>query len=925
MIGKIKKAVSVLLSISMCMTLFMYIPPVKSHVEVMTSQAAGMTIDQIRQKFPVGKYWNHAGKPGSSNSVNNQDGYTSTPCPKHGTISTSSQTCNGFCPSGTQLSWQCMGFAEKIGYDITGYNPRNNANGWTTSTNSNALNTLKAGDIVRYKNNGHSIYVLGVNGDTVTYADCNSDGHCIIRWDQTISKSTLRSSFTHVRSAPFAISGGSPSQGTFPGEEDGSYSVPISVTASKRINTYDGNGNIESNRYIDSGDNCTIDKVYKNGFVYIGYPTSSGTRWAYAKKDDFDLQPSSRSPEGIVDAVSGGAGTVYVRGWGFDRDKMGDSIDVHVYLKDGAGNMIGVGAIRADKLREDVNNVYGYGSYHGFEDTLQTDSVGNFHVMIALIDTGSDNATWIDGGEVTITPGDSTNPIVSNVKYSRITPTGFTVQCNATDNQRIKEVKVAIWIHDVTEPIWHDMVAIGNDTYSFDFDISTYDNKNGPYNCHIYAWDDNGNQAFGATEPIIISCDLGDNFDAFIINPESNKFVTASAVNDNVILHDSSEGAYATKIVWNFSKNPDNSYRITSYYNSKCLDVEKGNDADGTNICTYEANNDANQKWYVVKNGDSYRLMPAFSSTRSLDIAGGTNANGSNIQLWDSNDSSAQRFNIIPITDTTAPVLSDVIISDITKDGYKVTIKTSDNTGIKKVAVPTWSDYNWQDDLFNDWTNTALATQISNDTWVYNVRLSEHNNERGVYYTDVYVWDFNGNETAHRGENKLRHTVEVGMYSLTADPNGGTMKDADWKNDTTDSVTYSTKLIYNGPNWCSVTSCIPKRAGYKFTGFYTSPTGGTKIYGADGKCLNEGKYFKDGLYQQTADLKIYAQWEAEVVSGDINADGNLNTADLILIQKWLLGVPDAKLDNWENADLCKDGVIDVFDLIEMRKLLTEFK
>ena len=176
---------------------------------VVSAQDGTLSIAQIREKFPDGKYWNHADNPGASNSVNNQDGWTNTPCPRHKTVGTSAQTCNGFAPSGRQLSWQCMGYAEKIGYDITGYNPRNNAHGWSTSKNVSALDSLKPGDIVRYKNDGHSIYVLGVDGNTVTYTDCNSDGHCKIRWDATISKSTLASSFTYVRSAPFAISGGS--------------------------------------------------------------------------------------------------------------------------------------------------------------------------------------------------------------------------------------------------------------------------------------------------------------------------------------------------------------------------------------------------------------------------------------------------------------------------------------------------------------------------------------------------------------------------------------------------------------------------------------------------------------------------------------------------------------------------------------------
>ena len=160
------------------------------------------SISDLKAKFPAGKYWNHAGNPGDANSKNNQDGWTNTPCPRHGNVGSSSQTCNGFQPSSTQLSWQCMGYAEKCGYDMTGFNPRENSNGWHTNNSSSALDSLKPGDIVRYKNNGHSIYVTGVNGNTVTYTDCNSNGKCIIRWNATISKTTLKNTFSYVRVAP---------------------------------------------------------------------------------------------------------------------------------------------------------------------------------------------------------------------------------------------------------------------------------------------------------------------------------------------------------------------------------------------------------------------------------------------------------------------------------------------------------------------------------------------------------------------------------------------------------------------------------------------------------------------------------------------------------------------------------------------------
>ncbi|HQM02569.1 MAG TPA: glycosyl hydrolase family 18 protein [Ruminococcus flavefaciens] len=59
------------------------------------------------------------------------------------------------------------------------------------------------------------------------------------------------------------------------------------------------------------------------------------------------------------------------------------------------------------------------------------------------------------------------------------------------------------------------------------------------------------------------------------------------------------------------------------------------------------------------------------------------------------------------------------------------------------------------------------------------------------------------------------------------------------------------------------------------------------------------------------------------IAGDVNADGSFNISDLVLMQKWLLAVPDAELINWKAGDLCEDEIIDVFDLCVMRKYLTK--
>ena len=63
---------------------------------------------------------------------------------------------------------------------------------------------------------------------------------------------------------------------------------------------------------------------------------------------------------------------------------------------------------------------------------------------------------------------------------------------------------------------------------------------------------------------------------------------------------------------------------------------------------------------------------------------------------------------------------------------------------------------------------------------------------------------------------------------------------------------------------------------------------------------------------------------AETVrNGDVNSDGVFNIADVVLLQKWLLAVPDTHLENWKAADLCEDNRLDVFDLCLMRRLLID--
>ncbi|WKY43538.1 GBS Bsp-like repeat-containing protein [Eubacteriaceae bacterium ES2] len=93
-------------------------------------------------------------------------------------------------------------------------------------------------------------------------------------------------------------------------------------------------------------------------------------------------------------------------------------------------------------------------------------------------------------------------------------------------------------------------------------------------------------------------------------------------------------------------------------------------------------------------------------------------------------------------TETVAPTLEKVRISEVDDQGFTVTATVSDaDSGIKKVRVPVWTAAGGQDDVI--WYDaTVEGDQVS-----CQVLYSEHNDEQGDYVIHVYAYDNAGNKT----------------------------------------------------------------------------------------------------------------------------------------------------------------------------------
>ncbi|MBR3043363.1 MAG: dockerin type I repeat-containing protein [Oscillospiraceae bacterium] len=69
----------------------------------------------------------------------------------------------------------------------------------------------------------------------------------------------------------------------------------------------------------------------------------------------------------------------------------------------------------------------------------------------------------------------------------------------------------------------------------------------------------------------------------------------------------------------------------------------------------------------------------------------------------------------------------------------------------------------------------------------------------------------------------------------------------------------------------------------------------------------------------TPTVTSISEWTPQVIKGDVNADGAFNITDAVLLQKWLLTVPDMNPADWKATDFNNDNQLDARDLSMMKR------
>lgn len=232
------------------------------------AEAKTLTVAELMEKFPNGKYWNHG------SGANNPDGWTDKPCTHHSACSWYGTCgCNSF-----DNAIQCWGFVLKLAYDAYGVSARKRAK-------SSSFDGLKAGDILVYNGyygSEHYLFVTAIKDGYVYFGDCNGVGvsrGCEIRWGKK-SVSELKSKFLYTLSAPYELESSveeeSPSfiEGVYTVHTSDTSNIPLNVrqsptTASEIVGQLE-NGTVVSVTEVNgSWGKITYDGI--TGWIYLEY------------------------------------------------------------------------------------------------------------------------------------------------------------------------------------------------------------------------------------------------------------------------------------------------------------------------------------------------------------------------------------------------------------------------------------------------------------------------------------------------------------------------------------------------------------------------------------------------------------------------------------------------------------------------------
>lgn len=337
-----------------------------------------------------------------------------------------------------------------------------------------------------------------------------------------------------------------------------------------------------------------------------------------------------------------------------------------------------------------------------------------------------------------------------------------------------------------------------------------------------------------------------------------------------------------THDIWKLISAGDGYYYIASALGdggTYMLDVQGKKADNGTNIEIYNFNGADNQKFALSQNSDgSYKIRTKISNKQSaVEIINGSVESGANVQQWEINGANCQDWILEEVTNPGCKMDTSVMYT-FTNVNSNFVMDIADGKMENNSNVQQWESNGFD---CQKWT---LQESAENENYYYIRSVSDSkfalkagSSENGG---NIVISEFAADDSSM-------------LFKFSKNPDGTYYIHTKASDDAcyVEIEAAKTDMGANIQQWEPTDNDCQKWAAETMT---TAPA--------------------------TTPPTTTTQPVPDSVNGDVNADGVLNVADLVMMQKWLLGSSD-ELTNWNAGDAYKDGRIDVYDFIMIRKLL----
>ncbi len=338
------------------------------------------------------------------------------------------------------------------------------------------------------------------------------------------------------------------------------------------------------------------------------------------------------------------------------------------------------------------------------------------------------------------------------------------------------------------------------------------------------------------------------------------------------------------------------------------LEVKDGNAANGENIQQWGANGEGEWNvWRLYSAGDGYYYVYSAlgdGKTYVLDVAGKKADDGTNIDLYQYNGGDNQKFKFVQNSD----------------GSYKIYTKVSNDASVLDVENGSF-DYGanvqeWTMNGFNcqDW-NLIAATLPINGVLVQNLAVSDsdHAASWGIAYNAGVGSTVFGDRT---------FTVVSMPDALTGAEQIITACDS--------KLVDSDLAVFTAAADITVYVALDSRqtpvpawlSAYKNTGLTVTMSNDVifNLYALDVAAGTSVTLGTNGGSTSVVNYAVFVTEQAELI-GDIVADGSVNMADLVALQRYLLTMRTFTESEFNTADISGDGKVNAKDFTLLKRIL----